>query len=177
MKRKKLACLLLAGMMIASAVPAQAFAATQNSSASSTQIETPVTKDGTQECQVEAAIASSFSVVVPKKITLQGDTKTGSYQVTCTGDIAGNEGVSVTPDATFKMKQSGKNDVTATVTQAKTIFRGKDHEGDLGETEEKMGTADAAGTPIDGSIAAQDLSAGAWSGTFNFAIALNTVTQ
>ena len=115
-------------------------------------------------------------MTVPKKITLDGSTKSGTYSVTCKGDIAGNESVSVVPDATFAMSQTGKANVQAAVTQEKTMFRGSDYTGDLGDAV-KMGAAagESTGTAIDGSIAAKDLSAGAWNGAFNFTIGLEEV--
>lgn len=172
MKRKKIACLLLAGTMLLSVMPTQAFAATKDSTAGSNT----VTTDGSQACEVDATIASTFSVTVPKKITLGGISKSGTYTVSCKGDIAGNESVSVVPDATFEMSQSGKANVQAAVTQEKTTFRDSGYTGDLGNAV-KMGTAagESTGTPIDGSIAAPGLSAGAWSGAFNFTIGLKEV--
>ena len=165
MKRKKITSLLLAGIMASSAIfsggVAVTNAATVNSVAASTQGD-PVTTDGSQACEVDASIASAFAVTVLKKITLDGATKSGSYNVTCRGDIAGNESVSVSvvPDATFAMSQTGKANVQAAVTQEKTMFRGSDYTGDLGNAV-KMGAAagESTGTAIDGSIAAKDLSA------------------
>ena len=182
MKRKKVTSLLLAGMITSSAIfrggGDVTNAATVNSVASSTQGD-PVTTDGSQACEVDASIASTFAVTVPKKITLDGSTKSGAYSVTCKGDIAGNEGVSVVPDATFAMSQTGKANVQAAVTQEKTVFRGSDYTGDLDDAV-KMGSlaaGDSTGTAIDGSIAAPDLSAGAWNGAFNFTIGLKEVLE
>ena len=129
-----------------------------------------------QSCLVDAALASKFEVTVPKKITLSGSAKSGTYSVTCKGDIAGNESVSVVPDATFTMSQTEKATVQAAVTQEKTMFRGSDYTKSLGDAV-RMGPAagDSTGTPLTGSIAAPDLSAGAWSGTFNFTIGLKEV--
>lgn len=179
MKRKKITSLLLAGIMAGSAIfrggVALTNAATVNSSADSTPGD-PVTQDSSQACEVDASIASTFAVTVPKKITLDGGTKSGTYSVTCKGDIAGNEGVSVVPDADFAMSQTGKADVQAAVTQEKTVFRGSDYIGDLDDAV-KMGSAagDSTGTVIDGSIVAPGLSAGAWNGAFNFTIGLKKI--
>lgn len=75
------------------------------------------------------------------------------------------------------MKQTGKADVTASITQAKTMFRGYNYNVELAATEVKMGDgAEQASEIIDGSISAQDLTAGAWNGTFNFNIALEEDT-
>lgn len=171
MKRKQIACLLLAGMVTASGIPGgmTAWAATNSSAA--TEDADPVSTAGPQECTVEAEVASSFSVTIPKKITLDGSTKSGTYTVGCTGDFAGNEFVSVTPDASFNMTQDSKADVTATVTQAKTSFRAPGYQGALTDTEVKMNAADSDPATTEGNIAADGLSAGKWSGKFNFTIA------
>lgn len=111
---------------------------------------------------------SSYEVVLPKVIT--ADANDGalsvSYNVSVTGDIAGNEYVEVKPDASFTLKQTNKADVTASVTQSKTAFRDSNYSNALTASEVKMGT-DTAGT-----ISASDLTAGNWAGTLNFSIAL-----
>lgn len=177
MRRKKIACLLLAGMMLLSVAPTQAFAATKNSTAAVTAGDA-VTTDGSQACEVDVRIASTFSVTVPKKITLDGTTKSGAYTVSCKGDIAGNESVSVVPDTTFEMSQTGKANVQAAVTQEKTTFKDSGYTGELGDAV-KMGTAagESTGTAIDGSIVTPDLSAGAWNGAFNFTINLEVIGE
>ena len=78
------------------------------------------------------------------------------------------------PDATFAMSQTGKANVQAAVTQEKRMFRGSDYTGDLDDAVkmDSLAAGESTGTPIDGSIAAPDLSAGAWSGAFNFTIGL-----
>ena len=75
-----------------------------------------ISANETAQTSVYAEVGSTFTVTIPKKITLSGETKSGTYNVTCTGDIAGTEFISVTPAASFDMTQKGKADVTATVT-------------------------------------------------------------
>ncbi len=82
-----------------------------------------ISANETAQTSVYAEVGSTFTVTIPKKITLSGETKSGTYNVTCTGDIAGTEFISVTPAASFDMTQKGKADVTATVTQETTKFR------------------------------------------------------
>ena len=65
------------------------------------------------------------------------------------------------------MVQAGKADVTAAVTQETTKLRADNYTTELVAGEAKMATG------ATGSIAAADLTAGAWDGNFNFAIALN----
>ena len=179
MRKKVLASLSLAAAMVATTMPAMAatpvegghdFTRHEGSTTTAEVCEKQtVDSNETAECEVYAEIGSSFTVTIPKKITLSGETKSGSYTVSCTGDIAGDEWVSVVPDASFAMKQTGKKDVTASVTQAVNRFRGNNYTGSLlaDGSEVKMESG------ATGSISAADLSAGAWKGTFNFVIALN----
>ena len=163
--RKKILSLALASVVLAGAVtPASAY----TNSVGAVNETQEVTEDSTKQCEVYAEVGSSYTVTIPKKITLDGATKTGGYTVSCTGDIAGDEYVSVTPDASFAMSQDGKDDVTASITQGTTKFRGDNYTGSLGEGEALMATGAV------GAIDAQGLTAGAWNGTFNFEIALNT---
>ena len=161
----KLASLALAGLMLAGTMmPALAY---ENSTANvdaTAEITAPV---DAEECEVYAEVGSDFTVTIPKKITLDGATKTGSYTVSCTGNIAGDEYVSVTPDAQFAMKQAGKADVTASVTQETTKFRDNLFTGTKGAGEALM--SEGASATID----AAGLTAGEWNGIFNFAINLN----
>lgn len=118
----------------------------------------PITADNSSACNVYATVASSFSVVIPKTIILDGATKIGDYSVEVKGNIAGNETITVVPAASFAMKQNPKTDVTANVTQAKTSWTVTDLATDSTTT---------------GQIEASGLSAGSWQGAFNFTIALN----
>ena len=126
-----------------------------------------ISANETAQTSVYAEVGSTFTVTIPKKITLSGETKSGTYNVTCTGDIAGTEFISVTPAASFDMTQKGKADVTATVTQETTKFRADNYTTELIAGEAKMAT---------GSITANGITSGSWNGTFNFAIALNEDT-
>ena len=126
-----------------------------------------ISANETAETSVYAEVGSTFTVTIPKKITLSGETKSGTYNVTCTGDIAGDEFISVAPASSFDMTQKGKADVTATVTQETTKFRADNYTTELEEGEAKMATG------ATGSIAASGLTSGGWNGTFNFTIALN----
>lgn len=108
------------------------------------------------ECEVYAEIGNSFTVTIPKKITLSGTTKTGSYTVTVEGDIAGTDIVKVVPDKSFALSSSGLADITATINQDKTEWIYSEFT-----------------TIGNGSINAKDLSAGKWEGSFNFNISLD----
>ena len=117
--------------------------------------EETVVKTESSTTTVSYSADSTYTVTIPKTITLNPTTKTGTYEVETAGDIAGTYVVTVTPDATFTMKQAGKADVTATVTQSVTEW-----------------TVSTLGQSTTGTIEALDLSAGSWSGTLNFTIQL-----
>ena len=107
-----------------------------------------------------------FTVTIPKRITLSGKTKSGTYTVTCTGAIGDSRYISVVPDSFFTMTQKGKADITATTVQQITKFRSADYTGSVGDDETEMGT------DIEGTIHTPDLTAGSWNGSFNFKITL-----
>lgn len=117
----------------------------------------------TEDVQVYLTQPSTFSVTIPKVIQEQNvanSTYTDQYTVKVTGNIAGNQTVTVTPDATFDLIQSGKANITATVAQG-------DQQADynaLANGKEKL---------LDGTVTANDVTAGDWEGTFRFNISLN----
>ena len=139
-----------------------------------------IKEDKSETCEVYATQASTFSVIIPKTIILDGakdaaNGNIGKYVVTVKGNIGGAEIVSVTPDASFKMSQAGKDDIDATVTQAITNFRVEDAALLEGADTSKTvyGVDIAEGVTTDGSVAVSNLSAGSWSGQFAFNIAIN----
>lgn len=139
-----------------------------------------ITADTNDTCNVYATQASTFSVVIPKTIVLTGTKDTansGSYVVTVKGNIAGTEVVNVTPDATFKMSQAGKEDITATVTQTKTKFQVAEAEAKEQDATKKGATVygldNASGATQSGTIEVENLTAGSWTGSFKFNIGLN----
>ena len=111
-------------------------------------------------------VPEAFSVTIPKSITLSGETKSGAYFISCTGNIKDYRYISVVPDSSFTMTQKGKADITATTVQQITKFRSEGYTGSLGDDETEMGT------DIEGTIHTPDLTAGSWNGTFNFRINL-----
>ncbi len=114
-----------------------------------------------QGCEVYATLPSSFTVKIPKTVILTGAANgSGSYTVKVSGDIAGDETITVKPDASVAMQQSGKTDVTATISQTKTTWTVAD-----------TGLVDGLSTT--GTITADGLTAGQWKGSFNFDISLS----
>jgi hypothetical protein len=118
----------------------------------------PITNTGEQTATVNYDKPSTFSVSIPKTITL-GSNGTAEYTVSVTGDIYGNEQVTVIPDASFAIKNAeGKSDITATISQDKTNWS-YDIDSNAIESESASGN-----------ITAANLTAGVWNGTFNFTI-------
>lgn len=162
MNKNKILTAVMAGtMMMGSALPVCA-AVTEESK--------PISQDKVEETVVEYTKASTFSVVIPKKIVLDTQNKNSDYAVRVYGDISSDQKVTVAPqDAltdiegiNFYMKDQAtvgtkKNDVQANVTQAVVDWTSAEV------------TAD---TSKDGKVAAPTITAGSWKGTFNFNIAL-----
>lgn len=174
MKTKRLHTALLTGtLMCGMLIPAAVGAATNNS-AESVSYESYTADNEAAACNVNASIASSFSVEIPKTITLDGASKTANYDVKAKGDIAGNEYISVVPDTSFAMKQAGKTDVSATITQDRNKFRASGYNAALTENELKLNADVGTLEGTTGSIAAPGLTSGDWAGSFNFNIGLKS---
>ncbi len=198
MRNKKLFALVLGAVMVAGAA-APAFAdgfstklgkptATMDDGAivavdengfSREEVEyTDVDKDGTNATNVYAVIGSTYQVTIPKTIVLKGnknEASTATYKVDVDGDIAGNQYVKVQPETTFAMKQSGKADVEATVTQELVSYRASNYNATLGTGETKMAADEDAIEAGEGTgKVSATLTAGRWAGTFNFNIELVT---
>lgn len=115
---------------------------------------------------VEAHVTqgAQFTVIIPRKIVLDGKSGSGDYDVIVMGDIPGNQEINVEPkESTFTMTTVGKPSVTANITQNKTKFSV------ALDTMEGLKTGTVAG----GTIEADGLTAGKWTGIFNFAISVN----
>ncbi len=120
-------------------------------------------------------IDGTVMVVVPKVVILDGVSGDGAYVVKVKGNIAGNEVITVAPDAEVAMKQAGKDDVIATITQAKQRFayNGTTAVADADDLAKTV-TTDYATTTVDATIQADGLTAGSWHGTFAFNISFAT---
>ena len=150
----------LVGTMVISNV-APAYAYTDSTGAVNDTQEVTQTQDA--ECEVYAELGSEFKVIIPKKITLDGATKTGAYTVSVEGDIAGTEYIKVVPDASFTLTSTKLADVTATITQDKTEWL--------------CGEIVGSGVIGNGAIDAQGITAGAWNGHFYFNVSLEETTS
>jgi len=138
--------------------------------------------DGTYGTSVYAVIGSVYKVTIPKVIVLQGvqgGTSSATYYVDVDGDIAGHQYVKVAPDASFAMKQAGKADVTAVVTQKITDFLASNTTltpagAQVALNADAADSAAAKSSEASGTVKA-DLSAGKWAGTFDFEISLENL--
>lgn len=113
--------------------------------------ETTQSIAGTAETTVSAEIGSYFVIKVPKIVKLDKSTKSCQFVASVSGDIPGDKTVTVIPDATFSMKQAGKEDITANVTQTKTVF-----------TSAELLAANDEFVETTGTIEVPDLTGGHW---------------
>ena len=116
-----------------------------------------ITNEGDFDTYVYVSQQSTFSVVVPKVLVLDGQTGYADYQVSVLGNIAGKETIGVIPNDSFEMKDIDgvKANIVANVSQDKTSFA-------YDEIINK--------TTTNGSISAPSISAGRWNGISNFNI-------
>ncbi len=124
-----------------------------NNSLESIEYQNTEDENFTNSANVFALLASEYKVTIPKVVVLSGTSKAASYYVNVTGDIAGYEKITVTPDDNFKLYASGKDSQEATINQDKTIW-----------------TVHDFNTDANGTISADGITAGKWTGAFNFNI-------
>ena len=154
MKRKLMSYLLVLLTLINTIAPALAATTYTDSTESVEYHEHTEDYTGTT---VYAEIGSEFKVTIPKKVTLDGALKSGTYNVLVEGDIAGNEYVKVVPETYFLLYTKDKAPIPATVSQDRTGWSFLDF-----------------GTKANGLIETEGMTAGAWNGTFNFNIKLES---
>ena len=159
MKKIKFLSLALTGTLIFSSVPVYANTQYTDSTHEVINVDAPVTEDSNSNCDVYAELGSEFKVTIPKKVTLDGSTKSGTYQVSVEGDIAGKETIKVIPDSAVTLSSKDKADVIGTIAQDKTKWT----------YNEILSDNKVLGN---GEIDANGITAGAWNGTFNFNINL-----
>lgn len=107
---------------------------------------------------------STFTISIPKNITIESDMDSINYQIGVKGDIASNKYISITPSNSITFDDTSgaiikKSSVVGTVTQEVTELQ-----------YDKINTSDF--TLLDGSVTAK-LSAGKWRGTVEFTVSLN----
>lgn len=168
MKSKKLiSILLIGGMIFSNIMPVYASPLTLTSNTNSEVIDTYTISSSSLESPIDDTLvyyvsAESFSVVIPKRINLNGREKNPqtAFSVSVSGDIEGTSKVNVSSDENFYMKQDGKADVLALVGYQRTFT----------SAEVIANTTDTSGLVSIPNEDGNALSSGAWSGTFKFYI-------
>ena len=122
-----------------------------------------VTSKGQKQTTVTVTLGSTFKVTVPSTINIDNNSKAvlnENYTVKVEGDITGNEKVTVIPDSTFGLNQTGKDSITVAVNQDKQSFMYDEINGQNGCT-------------ATGSLTtADEITAGTWTGNLTFYINL-----
>ena len=127
------------------------------------QTITDKSESKTAVTEVKASIKSTYEVMLPKTMSvINGD---NAYTVNVKGDLAGDEAIAVTPDATVSLSSEGKNAVIGNITQEKQTFTYADASK---KTDDVL-----TGTDASGNISINGLTAGHWTGTFNFNVGTN----
>lgn len=113
MKSKKILTMLLISTMTLSNVLPVFASPTIGEVVETENLEGNLTEAQENQAHVEYVAAESFSVVIPKKITLDGTTARPSqdFTVKVSGDIEGTSTIKVYSDENFYLKQDGKADV------------------------------------------------------------------
>lgn len=165
----------MAGTMLMGSVLPVCAATTETQGVDQAEVDanTETGKATRKDTEVLYSQASNYSVLIPKRIVLDGQTKDADYTVNVKGDISSDKKVSVAPqDAIdsvegvnfYMVDQSTaankKDDVEATVTQ------------DATEWSSAEVCVASTGTTKNGRVAAPTITAGSWKGTFTFDIAL-----
>ena len=156
---KKYTSLLLAGLMCFTSIM-PTFAYDLDSSGNSIEeieYQNTADEDYTNATNVFAELSSEYKVTIPKTIVLSGVDKKANYYVKVSGDIAGYETVNVIPDEEVVLSTKNKASQIGIITQDKTAWKFDNFD------------VDANGT-----VEASSLTAGKWSGTFNFNIYMDS---
>ena len=178
MKKNKILSLCMAAIMAVSVFPMTAFA---SSSVGSTSADTTVGEDTAQGAKTqysEAGMSDTQTKVyltvedkdliasLPTTIIVSGTPTTegkyvGEYSVGVSGNMSGDKVVTIEPEsANVTLKQKGKNDKSASISQEQTEFSTDDFKNK---------------TRTNGAVTADSLTAGSWNGTFNFNISYQQV--
>ena len=172
-KTRKITAAALAGLMTLFIAPISAFAGSTGSTATDITVGEDAVqnakttyaevKEGDTQTKVYLTIDDGDLVVsVPTTVILSGTPDasgkySAGYTVGVSGDMSGNKTATVKPEGnSVTLHQTGKTDKTGTVTQAKTSF-------DTNDFKNKATTT--------GAVESTGLTAGSWSGQFNFVLA------
>ena len=162
MKRKAVSCLLVLAALV-TMIPTIPTMAAENPDNETPSTQT-TTETGTQNSVVKYDQASAFTVTIPKSIALSSS-KSAEYTVKVHGDVIGNEIITVTPDTSVILSDAnGKDPVTGDISQEKTEF-----------SSTEVNARSGGGGTATGSILANNLTSGDWSGNFKFVIGTNQI--
>lgn len=129
------------------------------------------------DVEVYVSKASTYTVMIPKTIILDGQNGIGEYAVAVKGDIEGMKQITIAPykdaetplDANNKLvlKQTGKTDITALVIQDdQTVVY-----------DDLLINEYAEAATLTGTITAEGLSAGSWYGSFLMHISYDDISN
>lgn len=134
---------------------------------------TTTTYSETYNTEVYQTKASSFSFVIPKTITLDGETNIGTYQVKVKGNITGAQEIHVTTPNSFTLYEQNAgivkdNTATAVISSeaeggAKTVWN---------QSEIDMNDYSLSKSTTTGVITSDLEKAGSYKGTFDFTVEL-----
>ncbi len=159
MKRKLLQTLSLimaTTTFVSSSLPTMAYELdTNGNSIEHIEYQNSQDEDFSNTTNVFAELASEYKITIPKYIVLSGASKDAKYYVKVNGDIAGYEQIKVVPDKDFNLHTANKQSEKATINQNKIIWKVSDFD-----------------TDALGSVSAPNITAGKWTGTFNFNVNL-----
>ncbi len=158
MNKKHISLMLAALMCFTSIIPSFAYDLDEKgNSVEEVEYQNTEDEDYTNVTNVFAEIGSEYKVTIPKVIVLSGVTKSADYYVKVEGDIAGYETVNVVPDESVNLYTSNKQPQIGVITQDKTSWQVSDFS-----------------VNANGKVSADGLTAGKWSGVFNFYINMDS---
>lgn len=164
---------------------------TDSTSSVSYNTDSPISSDVSTsndagKCDVRVSQTSTFSVTIPKTIVLNGGVgsdNSATYTVGVNANIASDEVIVVAPPESFQMadaKGIKTSTKTANISQSVTRFvESETKTNQFSSRDEYTSIARASEgaegtTSVDGSVTVENLTAGAWQGTFNFNISLSS---
>ena len=135
-----------------------------------TEYTDEIQEEGSSEAKVYVTQASSFAVVIPKVIILDGQAKNADYRIGVKGDLAGKGYVDVLAQPSFWMYDivGVKSPQKATVTQNNHMFVSSNLNTVPADAINNVNSDTYVYT--DGSINCAGITAGSWKGEFNFVI-------
>ena len=156
---KKYTSLVLAGLMcFSSVVPVFAYDLDSSSnSIENVEYQNTADENYNNATNVFAELGSEYKVTIPKTIVLSGVTKSAEYKVSVSGDIASYETIYVIPDETVNLYSKNKETRTGTITQ------------------DRISWTYSTINNIGNGLITTHLTAGKWSGVFDFDISFNRV--